>query len=99
MTFLWHGLAHAEYVEALDYYFLLAGPAVARKFSTAVNETLRLVEEHPEIGVEAYGRARRFPVHGFLFHLVYRTQTDVIVAVASQRRRPGYWGGRRLASN
>lgn len=97
MKFLWHDLARAEYDEAVDYYLLLAGPVIARNFSTALNQTLCLVEEYPEIGAGTYSRARRFPVHGFPFHVVYRIRADaiVIVAVANQSRRPGYWGGRR----
>ncbi len=37
MKFLWHDLARAEYDEAVDYYLLLAGPVIARNFSTALN--------------------------------------------------------------
>jgi len=69
MKFLWHELARAECDEAVDYYLFLAGPAIARNFSAAVNQALRLVGEHPGIGAETYRQARRFPVHGFPFPL------------------------------
>ncbi len=96
MNIFWHSLARAEYDEAVDYYLQHAGSAIARKFATELNQTLCLLHEQPGIGSETYRRARRFPLHGFPFHLVYRLRADsiVIIAVASQSRRPGYWSGR-----
>ncbi|MDD2765891.1 MAG: hypothetical protein PHE83_18160 [Opitutaceae bacterium] len=40
---------------------------------------------------------RRYPLHDYLYHVVYRPmgETIIIVAVAHQRRRPGNWSGRR----
>lgn len=97
MSLLWHDLARAEYGEAIAYYLVHAGPVIARDFHAAVNRVLSLLEEHPSIGAESYGRARSIPLHGFPFHLVYRIREGdiVIVALANQARRPGYWGGRR----
>lgn len=96
MRLLWHDLARAEYGEAVDYYLSHAGPVVARKFKVALNQVLTLLEEHPSIGAETYRGAHRVPLHGFPFNLIYRLRADsiVIVAIANQARRPGYWGGR-----
>jgi len=40
--------------------------------------------------------ARRAPVSGFPYHVVYLTTSDAIrvLAFAHYRRRPGYWLGR-----
>lgn len=94
MRFLWHELARAEYGEAVDYYLSHAGPVVACNFKTALNQVLSLLEEHPAIGAETSRDARRIPLHGFPFNLVYRLRADsiVIVAIANQARRPGVLG-------
>jgi hypothetical protein len=46
--------------------------------------------------METYRHARRIPLHGFPFNLAYRLQTDriVVIAIANQSRRPGYWSRR-----
>lgn len=42
-------------------------------------------------------QARSIALHGFPFDLVYRIYPEmiVIIAIANQSRRPGYWAGRR----
>lgn len=96
MKLLWHDLAEAEYDEAVDYYLDHAGPVIARNFTIALSHALGLLREHPGIGMETQRRARRIPLHGFPFNLVYRLQGDhiMVIAIANQSRRPGYWGGR-----
>lgn len=93
MKLLWHELAEGEYDEALDYYLDHAGLVIARKFATALSDALALLKAHPGIGMETYRHTRRIPLHGFPFHLVYREQAEriVILAIANQSRRPGYW--------
>jgi plasmid stabilization system protein ParE len=90
-------LAEAEFDEAVDYYRDHAGANVGRKFATAIKHTLELLLKHPAIGKPTHCQARCIPLHGFPFDLVYRVylETIVIVAVANQTRRPGYWVGRR----
>jgi len=94
---VWHPLAEKEFDEALDYYGVHAGLNISRKFATAVNHTLGLLLEHPAIGKPVYRRARSFSLHGFPFDLVYRAYPEMIliIAMANQSRRPGYWAGRR----
>jgi toxin ParE1/3/4 len=90
-------LAEAEFDEAVDYYLLCAGPAVSRNFTRAIHSALALLVEHPAIGAPTRNQARRTLLHGFPFDLIYRLQADkiVIIALANQSRRPGYWAGRR----
>ena len=59
-----------------------------------VDEVLR---EHTKLGVQIRHNARRLPLHGYPFDIVYRATQDsiVIVALTHQRRRPRYWMGRR----
>lgn len=67
--------------------------------STAV--TLGRIARFPHAGalvphVPADLPARRAPVKGFPYHVVYLTTTDSIrvLAFAHYRRRPGYWTDR-----
>jgi plasmid stabilization system protein ParE len=93
MKLLWHELAETEHDEAIDYYLDHAGPVIARKFATEVSKALAMLKAQPGIGMETYRYARRIPLHGFPFNLVYRLLTDriVVIAIANQSRRPGYW--------
>lgn len=97
MKHTWHPLAEVEFDEAVDYYLLHAGPGVSRNFTMAIHRALDLLAEHPAIGAQTRNQARRILLHGFPFDLVYRLQADkiVIIAVANQCRRPGFWTGRR----
>ena len=97
MKLYWHDRARSEYEEAVDFYLEHAGPAIARDFAIALNEALRLLSEYPAIGMATDKRVRRIPLRGFPFNVVYRLQTDrlVVIALANQSRRPGYWGRRR----
>jgi toxin ParE1/3/4 len=97
MKYRWHPLAEAEYDEAVDYYLLHADPVVGRHFVTVVNSALELLSTHPAIGVHMHNEARRISLHGFPFDLVYRLKREniLIIALANQYRRPGYWARRR----
>ena len=97
MKHRWHALAQAELDEATDYYLLNAEPGVSRKFANAVGTALDLISTHSAIGALTQHRARRLPLRGFPFDLVYRADRQglIIIAVANQCRRPGYWAGRR----
>jgi plasmid stabilization system protein ParE len=97
MKLVWHELAEAEFNEAVDYYLIHAGADIGRKFVTALDSTLVLLKEHPAIGALTRAHARRMPIHGFPFHLVYRLESErmTVIAIANQRRPPGYWAGRR----
>jgi plasmid stabilization system protein ParE len=56
----------------------------------------RFVAERPNIGQEIEKGRRRIVLARFPYSLIYSTESnDVwILAVAHQRRRPGYWHGR-----
>lgn len=97
MKHRWHPLASAEFDEAVDYYLANAGAPVSRNFVTAVGAAVRLMLEHPQIGVRADTKARRLAVHGFPYDLVYRAEVGmlIILALSNHSRRPGYWAGRR----
>jgi plasmid stabilization system protein ParE len=58
---------------------------------------LQRCERVPRIGVPTQRRFRKMFLHRFPLSIVYveRGEEIVIVAVAHQRRRPGYWRRRQ----
>ena len=97
MKIVWHAQAATEFEAAVDYYFVKAGAEVAGDFRNEVANVTNRLRIHPEIGIRVRHQARRFSLHGYPYNLIYRLapETIIIVALAHQRRRPGYWVGRR----
>ena len=73
---------------------------LGRDFLDMVDRALRRIELAPRPGTSVPGvpdhDVRRVPLRRFPFHIVYVELPDRIqvLAVAHQRRRPGYWNRR-----
>ncbi|MGB4467620.1 MAG: type II toxin-antitoxin system RelE/ParE family toxin [Azovibrio sp.] len=89
--------AQAELNTAIDYYTDHASERVAEAFLQDVLHTRQRLIDHPELGKFVSQRLRALALKHFPYFLIYRFSGDTISihAVAHQRRRPGYWGGRR----
>lgn len=89
--------AQAELNTAVDYYTEHASERVAEAFLQDALHTRQRLIEHPEIGQAISKRLRAFAFKHFPYFLIYRISAETISihAVAHQRRRPGYWAGRR----
>jgi plasmid stabilization system protein ParE len=89
--------AQAELDAAVDYYADHASERVAEAFLQDALQTRQRLIEHPEIGKPISKQLRVLTFRHFPYSLIYRLSTDTISihAVAHQRRRFGYWGGRR----
>ncbi|MGB4673566.1 MAG: type II toxin-antitoxin system RelE/ParE family toxin [Azovibrio sp.] len=89
--------AQAELNTAIDYYTDHASERVAEAFLQDVLHTRQRLIDHPELGKFVSKRLRALALKHFPYFLIYRFSSDTISipAVAHQRRRPGYWGGRR----
>lgn len=96
MRIVWQDHAKIELKEAVQYYRANAGEDVAHDFRDEVRRLTRQLLEHPEIGARIHREIRRYPLHDHPFNIIYRLTTEavIIVALAHQRRRPGYWAGR-----
>lgn len=72
-------------------------PGLGKSFAAEVESTISLIRQFPEAGVLVGTTQRRVVVARFPYSVVYRQYPDlvVVVAVAHQRRRPGYWRRRR----
>jgi plasmid stabilization system protein ParE len=96
IAYSFHPEADAEFEEAsLFYESRMVG--LGRSFAAEVESTISLIRKFPEAGSPVGTSHRRAVVARFPYSVVYRQYPDliVVVAVAHQRRRPGYWRRRR----
>lgn len=85
-------------VEALYYEAKSSG--LGARFTSEVEAATRIAAEFPEMGAPfKHGTRRVFPKK-FPFSVVYRIQADgiVVLAVAPDARKPGYWRNRKSNS-
>ena len=97
MKAIFESAARAEFIEAARWYTVEVGQFYATDFRNEVHRTLNLLCDHPTMGTPAKSNTRSMVVHRYPFFIVYRIDSDTlqVLAVAHQRRRPGYWIGRR----
>ncbi|GFO66806.1 hypothetical protein GMLC_03850 [Geomonas limicola] len=84
--------AAEKFREAAKYYEQKA-PGVGFTFVAEIHRAVEIAKSHPLSG-KAIGRhLRSTPLHNFPFSIIYAPNPELvlIVAVAHQRRRPGYW--------
>jgi len=76
---------------ALFYESRMVG--LGKSFAAEVERTVSLIREHPDAGSPLGPARRQMMVHRFPYSIVYRRDAEflLILAVAHQRRRPGYW--------
>jgi plasmid stabilization system protein ParE len=88
--------AREELNDAAAYYEASV-PGLGDAFLDDVERAIATVRESPRIGVPTQRIFRKMILHRFPFSIVYveRDEEIVIVAVAHQRRRPGYWRRRQ----
>ena len=90
-----HPEAQAEAEDAQEWYeerSLLAAAGFLRELSDAIRRAVEAPDRYPQTDVGT----RRVVLDRFPFTVFYRIQSDVllVVAVAHQKRRPGYWAAR-----
>ncbi len=87
-----HPAAGEEIVETTAYYDSEV-PGLGNGFILEVQRIVGLLQDQPQIGQRVEGDFRRIVLARFPYSLIYSIEPDKIwvVAVAHQRRRPGYW--------
>jgi toxin ParE1/3/4 len=91
--------AKQELGEAAAVYELDV-PGRGRRFLLAYRDASEHASKFPESGLRLQGRTRHelrtFPLHHFPYTIIATVVGDdlAIVAVAHQKREPGYWTGR-----
>lgn len=91
----YHPLAHQELTATAVFYHNQAS-GLGAAFLDEVEHAESFLVEYPNAGRTLRGTIRRFPLRRFPYDLIYEPQADVlwILAVAHQRRKPGYWADR-----
>ena len=87
-----HPEAQVELTEAVGFYNAQV-PGLGDDLTAEVERALQLIWATPGLGTPVSAAHRKWPVRRFPFDLVYRADEDglFVLAVAHQRRRPGYW--------
>jgi plasmid stabilization system protein ParE len=90
------GEARSELSDAFEWY-LERSPLAAQAFLAEIERAAVLILEAPEIWPRFERETQRYVLRKFPFGLIYRISGDTvqIIAVAHQKRRPGYWRSRR----
>lgn len=92
MRYEFHPEALQDYQEAVDWY-ARRGPALARRFITAVEDAVWRVAETPERWRIIEEDVRRCLTRVFPYGVLYTIEAEfvLIVAVMHCSREPGYW--------
>jgi plasmid stabilization system protein ParE len=90
-----HPKARVEVIEARNWYYDRS-PLSSVAFSHAVDGAISRIRESPNSFPIADHATTKFVLQRFPFNIFYRIGEIeiVIVAVAHQRRKPGYWSDR-----
>lgn len=88
----WAAPAEAEFLEAVEWH-AEHRPGLEEAFAAEVNHTVARAAENAELGTPYVYRTHQLLLSRFRYSVVYMIRPDEvwIVAVAHQRRRPGYW--------
>lgn len=87
-----HPQANEELTEVALYYEARA-VGLGADFLDEFERTLTFLSQFPGAGRVIRHGSRRVSLRRFPYHLIYRIDSDrvFVLAVAHQRRRPGYW--------
>lgn len=95
MRIEFHPDANEEFRAASAYYNNEV-PGLGEGFISEVERIAELIQAHPTIGQPVDEVFRRAVLVRFPYSVIYCIEIDRlwVIAVAHQRRRPGYWRGR-----
>ena len=88
--------AEIEMTEASAFYEA-ATAGLGSDFLDEIQRVIHVLRQHPELGRSTGHGFRQALLYRFPFSLIYSLEVDtiLIIAVAHQRRRPGYWRDRK----
>ena len=89
--------AEQELINGALFYAEQANTELGLAFIAEFERALEILREHPSLGAPWRAMTRRFPLRRFPYSVLYLVKgTELrVIALAHQRRRPGYWSGRK----
>lgn len=89
--------AEQELIEGAGFYAREADAVLGEAFVSEFERSAGLLRGHPELGAVWRGSIRRLPLRRFPYSVVYVVAASEvrILAIAHQRRKPGFWKGRK----
>ncbi|MDO9047342.1 MAG: hypothetical protein Q7U66_06340 [Methylobacter sp.] len=87
----------ADLNNAAAFYFVQTNKQLGLVLITEFEKAASLLSGNPELGTPWVSGTRRFALRRFPFNMVYCFFPDhlFIIAIAHQKRRPGYWHRRK----
>lgn len=95
MEIEFHPEAEDEFVEGAAYYEARV-QLLGTSFIAELESAIALLRRHPKLGAEIERPFRRLLMRKFPHSIIYAVEDSRIwiVAVAHQKRQPGYWRSR-----
>ena len=95
LDFFFHPDAEAEFLAAFQWYWD-RNHETANAFDDAVMAAIGLIRRNPSAWPPYLHGTQKFVVQKFPYNIAYREKHErlEIIALAHQRRRPGYWANR-----
>ena len=89
--------AEQDLTDGALYYAQEANAELGLAFIAEFERALSVLAAHPRIGAPWRARTHRFPLRRFPYSVIYRIHREElrVIALAHQRRQPGYWSGRK----
>lgn len=88
--------AENELIEGARFYTQQSNVELGVAFIAEFERSVELLRMQPKLGAPWRGPSRRMPLRRFPYSIVYLLFPEEIrvLAIAHQRRKPGYWSGR-----
>ena len=90
-NYWWHPEAEAEFLASFQWYYQRDADA-ADSFEVEIDRALALIGRNPKTWPAYIYQTQKFVLRHYPFNLVFRQRSSriEIIAVAHQRRKPGY---------
>ncbi len=85
-------LAHAELLDACDYYELEFS-GLGKRFQQEIQQVINRIIQFPFAWPNEKNDIRKYLMHKFPYKILYSIEKNhlLIVAIAHQHRKPDYW--------
>ena len=92
MKLEFHPDAEKEFLQAVSWYEAQL-PGLGERFNAELRTAAALLLDYAEIGARIDADLRKLVLDRFPYYVIYSISSDLIyvLAVAHDRRKPGYW--------